>query len=98
MTRLGRFVVRHRRLVGLLWLVALLAGGATAGRTVDRLTFDFSLPGQAGYEAERELLDVYGNGGTQAPLLPVVTVPDGTTVAERADDVAAVFARLRAAF
>lgn len=46
MERLARFVLRHRLLVGLIWLVFTGAGVASAGVVTDRLTFDFSLPGQ----------------------------------------------------
>ncbi len=98
MRRLSEFVVHHRLLVGLFWLVAFLAGAATAGTTTERLTFDFSLPGQPGYEAEARLLAAYGNGGTNAPVLPVVTVPAGQTVQQRAGDVAAVFEAVRTQF
>ncbi len=96
--KLSTFVLHHRRLVTLFWVVAFVAGGATAGTTTERLTFDFSLPGQPGYEAEVKVLEAYGNGGTNAPVLPVVTVPEGTTVEQRADEVAAVFTRLRREF
>ena len=80
MRRLSEFVVHHRLLVSMFWLLAFLAGAGTAGTTTERLTFDFSLPGQPGYEAEKRLLEAYGNGGTNAPVLQVVTVPQGQTV------------------
>ncbi len=98
MLRLSRLVLRHRLLVGLFWLAAFLVGAATAAATTERLTFDFSLPGQPGYEAEARLLAAYGNGGTNAPVLPVVSVSQGETVQQRADDVAAVFEAVRAQF
>src|SRR3712207_8595875 len=31
-------------------------------------------------ETNRELAAIYGNGGDVAPLVPVVTLPEGTTV------------------
>ncbi len=98
MSRLSRLVVRHRMLVSLLWLALFAAGAATASTTVDRLSFDFSLPGQPGYETDARLLEVYGNGGTNPPVIPVVTVPEGSTVESRAAEVAAVFAGLRERF
>ena len=52
------FVLRHRRLVVLAWAVVLLAGAVAAGRVADRLTFDFSLPGQPGYETEVEVAEL----------------------------------------
>ena len=98
MRRLSEFVVHHRLLVSLFWLAAFLTGAATAGTTTERLTFDFSLPGQPGYQAEARLLQAYGNGGTNAPVLPVVTVPPGQTVQQRASDIAAVFQAVRTQF
>ena len=67
MIRLAEFVLRHRKLVMLFWLVMLVVGGFAAGRTADRLTVDFSLPGQPGYETEKQILDIYGNGGSNPP-------------------------------
>ena len=95
MERLARTVLRHRALVGLGWLVLLLGGLASAGPVVARLTFDFSLPGQPGYEAEQQVLATFGTSSSDT-FVPVVTVPEGSTVQERAGDVAAVFAAVRA--
>ena len=63
------------------WLVLLVAGGISAGRVSDRLTFDFALPGQPGYETAKQIDATYGNGGNVAPSIFVVTVPSGQTVA-----------------
>jgi putative drug exporter of the RND superfamily len=93
---LARFVIRHRLFVVLGWLVLMVAGGVAAGPVTDRLTFDFSLPGQPGYEAEMELIETFG-ASTADTLVPVLTVPEGSTVEERAADVAGVFAAVRAA-
>jgi RND superfamily putative drug exporter len=93
---LARFVLRHRLLVVLGWLALMVAGGVVAGPVADRLTFDFSLPGQPGFEAEQELIATFGTS-TADTLVPVVTVPEGSTVAEHADDLAAVFDAVRTA-
>jgi RND superfamily putative drug exporter len=93
---LARFVLRHRLVVVLGWLALMVAGGIVAGPVTDRLTFDFSLPGQPGFEAEKDLIATFGTS-TADTLVPVLTVPDGGTVAERADDVAGVFDAVRAA-
>ena len=83
MTRLAEFVLRHRLLVVLFWVVMVPIGGFAAGQTSDRLTLDFSLPGQPGYETEKQILATYGNGGSNPPTIAVVTVPEGTTVDEQ---------------
>ena len=94
MERLAEIVLRHRRLVVLAWAVVLLAGGVAAGRVADRLTFDFSLPGQPGYETEVDVEQAYGTS-TFDTYVPVLTVPEGTTVEEQRDEVAAVFEAVR---
>ncbi|CAA9242646.1 MAG: hypothetical protein AVDCRST_MAG41-1527 [uncultured Corynebacteriales bacterium] len=94
MEKLARFVLRHRLLVGLAWLVLLIAGGAAAGPATDRLSFDFSLPGQPGYEAETQLIETFGSTSADT-LIPVVTVPAGSTVQQRAAEIAGVFDAVR---
>ncbi len=94
MDRLTQFVVRHRRWVFAFWLVALVVGGASAGKLSERLTFDFSLPGQEGYETELKLAQAYGTS-SYPMYIPVLTAPAGQTVAQHRDDVTAVSDALR---
>ena len=96
MTRFAEFVLRHRKLVMVFWLFAFVVGGWAAGQTTDRLSVDFSLPGQPGYETEKQLLEDYGNGGSNPPYLPIVTVPEGETVQEHQAEIDAVFDRIQA--
>jgi putative drug exporter of the RND superfamily len=92
--RLTHFVVRHRRWVFAFWLVALVVGGASAGKLSERLTFDFSLPGQEGYETELKLAKAYGT--SSFPMyIPVLTAPAGQTVAQHRAEVSAVSDALR---
>lgn len=93
--RLATFVLRHRRVVVATWLVCFVAGGAVAGTVSKRLTFDFSLPGQPGYETAARVIHIYGNGGDQAPDIAVITVPAGTTVWADARPIAAAFNEVR---
>ena len=95
MERMTRFILRHRRWIFVFWLLMLVAGGAGAGRLSDRLSFDFSLPGQQGYETEKGLVGAYGTTA-EPSYVPVLTVPAGTTVAQRRQQVAAVFDQVRA--
>jgi RND superfamily putative drug exporter len=91
MVRLAEFVLRHRRLVMVFWLVMFVVGGVAAGQTSKRLVVDFSLPGQPGYETETQLLDRFHNGGSNPPTIAVVTVPEGTTVKEQLGKITPVF-------
>jgi RND superfamily putative drug exporter len=90
-SRLARFVLRHKALVGVFWLIALLAGGATSSTTVSRLIVDFSLPGQPGYETSKQILDKYGNGTDFGATILAVSAPAGSTVTAHRKDVDAVF-------
>ncbi len=90
----ARQVLRHRRVVVLFWLVLLVVGGATASRLPDRLTVDFSLPGQPGDAAEQRLVEEYGVSSSDT-FVPVVTVPATTTVQRQRQEVAAVFDTVR---
>jgi RND superfamily putative drug exporter len=93
---LARLVLRHRLLVVLGWFLLMVAGGIAAGPVTDRLTFDFSLPGQPGFEAEQQLIDTFG-ASTADTLVPVITVPPDSTVTDHAADIAGVFDAVRAA-
>ncbi len=97
MTRLAEFVLRHRKLVMLFWLIMFIAGGASASQVSSRLSADFSLPGQPGYETEKQILATFGNGGSNPPTIAVVTVPAGTTVDQQLDKITPVFDKMKAA-
>jgi putative drug exporter of the RND superfamily len=86
MTRLTDAVLRHRLIVALIWLAVAMAGGVTASTTIDRLSFEFDLPGQAAYDTNQKIVKQFNGGGLNDPLLLVVT---GQGAAAGADQVAA---------
>ncbi|MFZ2502489.1 MAG: MMPL family transporter [Nocardioides sp.] len=90
MERFARTVLRHRRLVSGMWLVLFVLGGWSASQLSERLTFDFSLPGQPGNTAEQQIIESYGVS-TSDTYVAVVTVPVGESVLDRRGDVAAVY-------
>ena len=92
MTRLAHVVLRHRKLVGLAWLVLFIAGASLSGTATERLSLDFSLPGQPGDKAANEILATYGNGGQIEPVIATLTFPSGSDARTRASDVTAAFA------
>src|SRR5215467_1813076 len=83
MPALTRFVLRHKALVTLFWVVVAAVGVMTISGTTHRMTNDFSMPGQA-FKVDNQIVSQYGNGGSQAPYLPVITVPAGQKVTDPA--------------
>jgi putative drug exporter of the RND superfamily len=75
-TALTEWVLRHRRWVALAWVLVAAAGAFAAPRAVDRLSYDFALPGQPAYEANVEIAERFGGGGVDDPLLLVVQGED----------------------
>jgi RND superfamily putative drug exporter len=88
--RTARFVLAHRRWVFAVWLVALVAGMWASSQLSSRLSFDFSLPGQQGYETEVKLAEAYGGTTAYPSYIPVFAAQDGSPIAEHREDVAAV--------
>jgi len=74
------WVLRHRRLVGVIWLLLLLIGGAASGRLSSHLSQSFDIPGTPSAAATRAIVDQYRSGGAETPLVPVVRLPAGTDV------------------
>jgi putative drug exporter of the RND superfamily len=81
MVSLTSWVLRHKRLVVIGWIVLTIAGIAAAGPASDALKSEFSVPGKESWETNVAIAEQYGadRNGT-APLLPVVTLPKGKTV------------------
>ena len=81
MTQLTRWVLSHKRLVVIFWVALTLVGMASAGSATKSLKQKFSVPGKEGWVANQAIASKFaGTGGNTAPLLPVVTLPAGTTV------------------
>ncbi len=79
MSALTRFVLRHKLLVLLAWLVLAEAGAMTAAATTRRLTNTFAMPGAA-FRTDARIQALYLHNGAQDPIVPVITLPAGTTV------------------
>jgi RND superfamily putative drug exporter len=99
LSSLTRWVLTHKRLVVVGWIVLTVAGIAASGPASGRLTNDSSVPDREGWETTVAIDQRYDGGDGSSPLLPVVTLPRGTTVDSPGvrSQLAAVDARLRAA-
>ncbi|MEV7565294.1 MMPL family transporter [Streptomyces tanashiensis] len=71
--RVRTAALRHRVAVGVVWLLVLLLGGATAVLGLGRLDQSFTASGGPGHRANRAVQERYGNGAAVAPLVAVVT-------------------------
>jgi putative drug exporter of the RND superfamily len=81
MNRLSGYVLRHRMLVVLTWLVLTIAGGLTVGTMQARLALTVPLPDEPGFVASARIAALYHNGGSAAPTVIVATLPPGETAA-----------------
>src|SRR5215210_1790039 len=79
MTALTRWVLSHKKLVVGLWVLLAVAGVAATGPADKSFEEQFNIPGEA-FAANRQIAAGYGNGGDVAPLVPVVSLPEGKTV------------------
>ena len=93
MSRLTEFVLRRRRLVGLIWLLALLAGGYASSVLSSHLSQSFEIPGTRSDIADAAIIARYHTGATATPLVPVIRLPAGRQVQQ-----VATRAELTAAF
>jgi putative drug exporter of the RND superfamily len=81
MDQLTRIVLAHKKLVVLGWVVLTLIGIASSSAAIAALDQRFSVPGREGWDTSVEIVEKYGNGGDQLPLLAVVELPDGAAAA-----------------
>jgi putative drug exporter of the RND superfamily len=91
MRLIAEFVLRHRRWIVVSWLLVIVAGGMLTSKVNERLSIDFSLPGQPGTETANLIDREFQAGGKTAPYLLTITVPDGQTVAGHEAEIGEAF-------
>jgi len=96
MRRIAEFVLHHRRLIGVGWLVVVIAGIMLTQRTNDRLVVDFSLPGQPGTETANQIDQEFHAGGKTAPFILTITLPAGQTVDQQSAAIGKAFGAVAA--
>jgi RND superfamily putative drug exporter len=99
MATLTRCVLGPKKLVVGLWIALAIAGFAAMKPAGDALSTSFNIPGSEAGGANSRIAEVYGNGGDVAPIVPVVTLPRGTTVDSPgvAAELGAALAKVKAA-
>src|SRR5436190_6481712 len=81
MSSITRWVLAHKRIVVLFWIVTTIIGIATVNKAVNAMDQKFSVPGKESWETNVKITQLYGGtGGDTAPIVPVVTLPHGKTV------------------
>src|SRR5215216_1487746 len=80
MAALTRWVLAHKKLVVGLWIVLAIAGVAAMGPADKSFSEQFNVPGKEAFAANSQIFETYGNGGDVAPLVPVVSLPQGKRV------------------
>lgn len=100
MTTFTRFILRYQRYVAAFWVVTTLLGFVLVSNITGRLSTSFNMPGQEGDETNHAMLQHFGVTGGRDPLVPVVTLPQATTVDSPnvKPELAAAFDKLGAAF
>lgn len=95
---MAQWSVTHRWIVVVGWIALAVIGGVLTGKSSDRYTFSFDLPGQAAFETNSAIVHQYGSGGDNPPLVVVAQVPAGRTVSEPSvrQQISAVFAKAAA--
>ncbi len=73
-----RWILRHKRLVALFWVIVTVVGVLTVGRATGALSRQFAAPGREPYDANQAILRTYGVG--PEPIVLVVALPPGVTV------------------
>jgi len=86
--RLTRWVLAHGRLVALAWIVVTTAGLWAAATISDSLSQSFTAPGRPAYEANEEIVRVFGTGGVVAPVVLVTQTGDRKEARSRLERVA----------
>ncbi len=81
MPALTRWVLAHKRIVTFGWIALTIAGLMAAGPATEALEPEFSVPDKEGWETNQIIAAEYaGTGGDTAPLIPVVTLPEGESI------------------
>ena len=82
MENLTRFVLAHRKLVAIGWVLLTVAGVAASGPATEALDQRFSVPGREGWDASVEIQQKFGTGGDAYAFIPVVSLPEGPHAAK----------------
>src|SRR3954463_8631875 len=85
MSSVTRWVLAHKRIVVITWLVLAVAGVMAAGPASDALKSEFSIPNKESWKTNVKIAQKYsGDRNGSTPLLPVVKLPKGESASSPA--------------
>lgn len=79
-----RFILRHKLWVVIGWIALASMGILTLARIGPRLDYTYSTPGQPGFESNSRITQRFGLDPAFEAMLPVLTLPEGMTMADPA--------------
>jgi RND superfamily putative drug exporter len=77
-------VLRHRKLIVSVWILLAVVGAWAASSINDHLSQSFDAPGRPAFEANKQIVGQFGNGGMISPFV-LVADPDGSAPVEGAE-------------
>ncbi len=96
MERISVFVLRRKGLIALLAVLGFLVGMGATPIAIQRLSEEYSHPGMPAFDANQEIVRIYGNGGYQRPFVPVVVLPEGMRADAQKETLGRAFAAVSA--
>lgn len=75
-----RWILAHKGLVAIFWIVLTLAGFYGSTKVTDQLNEQFTTPSSPAYAVNQEIAERFGGGGEATPLVAVATLPKGESV------------------
>lgn len=76
---ISRFVLRHKLMVAIIWLVVAVVAFASTGAASSALSQEFNMPESESTKVNDAIVATYGRGELGRPLVAVVDLPDGIT-------------------
>src|SRR3977135_1405267 len=89
MTSITHLVLRHRRLVALVWIALAVVGVVTVSSATGGLSPTFKPPGTAGHDANPRIIKSLGIDGNEQPTIGVLHLPAGEGMGTAAGQAAA---------
>jgi uncharacterized membrane protein YdfJ with MMPL/SSD domain len=74
MTSIIRWILAHKRIVTVFWVVVTLVGIATVGSSTKSFSTTFSVQGRAGFVTNSQILRIYHGDGNSALVLAALVI------------------------